>query len=83
MVDPASGEVKKRAELAYPNSSGVLSTAGGIVVTALIDGTILAFERPNPRRVVADQRRVRIQRAADDLRGERQAIHRYCVGPVL
>jgi alcohol dehydrogenase (cytochrome c) len=44
MVDPASGEVKKRAELPYPNSSGVLSTAGGIVVTALIDGTILAFD---------------------------------------
>jgi len=44
MADPGSGEVKKRAELPYPNSAGVLSTAGGIVVTALIDGTILAYD---------------------------------------
>ncbi len=35
-----SGEIKKRIDLPYPNSAGVLSTAGGIVVTALIDGTV-------------------------------------------
>ena len=28
----------------YANSAGVLSTAGGIVVTALIDGTVLAYD---------------------------------------
>ncbi len=28
----------------YPNSSGVLATAGGIVVTALLDGTIMALD---------------------------------------
>jgi len=44
MLDPASGTVKKRAELPYPNYSGVLSTAGGVVFTALLDGTILAFD---------------------------------------
>jgi alcohol dehydrogenase (cytochrome c) len=44
MLDPATGELKKRVELPYPNYSGVLSTAGGIVVTALLDGTILAFD---------------------------------------
>src|SRR6266571_163633 len=42
-VDPATSEVKMRKELPYPNFAGVLSTAGGIVVTALLDGTILAF----------------------------------------
>jgi glucose dehydrogenase len=44
VVDPGSGEVKKRVELPYPNSSGALATAGGIVVTAMIDGTILAYD---------------------------------------
>jgi alcohol dehydrogenase (cytochrome c) len=44
MLDPATGELKKRVDTPYPNSAGVLSTAGGIVVTALLDGTILAFD---------------------------------------
>ncbi len=44
MLDPTTGEVKKRADLPYPNSAGVLSTGGGIVLTALIDGTILAYD---------------------------------------
>jgi len=44
VLDPASGEVKRRKEHAYPNHSGVLTTAGGIVVTALLDGTIVAYD---------------------------------------
>jgi alcohol dehydrogenase (cytochrome c) len=44
VVDPASGELKMRKELPYGNHSGVLTTAGGIVVTALLDGTIVAFD---------------------------------------
>ncbi len=44
MFDPGSGEVKKRVDLPYPNAAGVLSTAGGLVVTAMIDGTILAYD---------------------------------------
>ena len=44
VVDPASGEFKLRKELPYGNHSGVLATAGGIVVTALLDGTILAYD---------------------------------------
>jgi alcohol dehydrogenase (cytochrome c) len=44
MLDPASGELKKRVDLPYPNMAGALTTAGGIVVTALLDGTILAFD---------------------------------------
>jgi alcohol dehydrogenase (cytochrome c) len=44
MLDPGTGELKKRIELPYPNYAGALTTAGGIVVTALIDGTILAFD---------------------------------------
>ena len=33
-----------RKELPYPDLSGVLTTAGGIVVTAMLDGTIVAFD---------------------------------------
>jgi alcohol dehydrogenase (cytochrome c) len=44
MVDPATSEVKKRIDLPFPNFAGVLSTAGGIVVTALLDGTIVALD---------------------------------------
>jgi alcohol dehydrogenase (cytochrome c) len=43
-LDPGTGEVKKRVETPYSNSAGVLSTAGGIVITALIDGTVLAYD---------------------------------------
>jgi len=44
VVDPATGELKLRKDLPYANHAGVLVTAGGIVVTALLDGTILAFD---------------------------------------
>jgi alcohol dehydrogenase (cytochrome c) len=44
MVDPSSGELKKRVEFPYPNSSGVLSTAGGVVMTGLLDGTLVALD---------------------------------------
>jgi alcohol dehydrogenase (cytochrome c) len=44
VVDPLTAEVKMRKELPYPDLSGVLTTAGGIVVTAMLDGTIVAFD---------------------------------------
>ena len=44
VVDPMTAEVKARKELPYPDLSGVLTTAGGIVVTAMLDGTIVAFD---------------------------------------
>ncbi len=43
-IDPATAAVKGRKEFPYPNFAGVLSTAGGIVVTALLDGTIVALD---------------------------------------
>ena len=36
--------MKKRVEFPYPNSSGVLSTAGGVVMTGLLDGTLVALD---------------------------------------
>jgi alcohol dehydrogenase (cytochrome c) len=44
MLDPTTSVVKKRLDLPYPNFAGVLSTAGGIVVTALLDGTVIALD---------------------------------------
>jgi alcohol dehydrogenase (cytochrome c) len=44
VVDPVSGEVKMRKEHPYADHAGVLTTGGGIVVTALLDGTIVAYD---------------------------------------
>ena len=41
---PATGELKQRKPMPYPNTSGALATAGGIVVTALIEGTVMALD---------------------------------------
>ena len=44
VVDPATAEVKQRKAMPYANTTGALATAGGIVVTALIDGTVMALD---------------------------------------
>jgi alcohol dehydrogenase (cytochrome c) len=44
MADPVSGEVRKRVHSIYPNVSGVLTTAGGLVFTAYTDGTFAAYD---------------------------------------
>jgi alcohol dehydrogenase (cytochrome c) len=44
MLDPVTGELKKRADFPYQNSSGVLSTGGGLVFTGMLDGTLLALD---------------------------------------
>jgi len=43
-ADPTTGEVKKRVHIPYPDNSGALSTAGGLVFTAFSDGTIAAYD---------------------------------------
>jgi alcohol dehydrogenase (cytochrome c) len=43
-MDPLTGEVKKSIRLNYPNYSGALTTGGGLVFTALLDGTIAAYD---------------------------------------
>jgi alcohol dehydrogenase (cytochrome c) len=44
MLDPVTGEIKKRAEFPYQNSSGTLTSAGGLVFTGMLDGTLLALD---------------------------------------
>jgi len=43
-LDPATGAIKLRKTLPYPNFAGVLSTGGGLIFTALLDGTIVALD---------------------------------------
>jgi alcohol dehydrogenase (cytochrome c) len=43
-ADPVTGEVKNRIKLRYPNFSGTLVTAGGVVFLALLDGTVAAYD---------------------------------------
>jgi alcohol dehydrogenase (cytochrome c) len=43
-VDPMTGEIKKNVHLRYPNYSGTLATAGGLVFLGLLDGTVAAFD---------------------------------------
>src|SRR5215468_5593714 len=43
-VDPLTGEVQKSVHLRYPNYSGTLATAGGLVFLGLLDGTIAAYD---------------------------------------
>jgi alcohol dehydrogenase (cytochrome c) len=43
-ADPVTGEVKKSVHLRYPNSSGTLATAGGLIFLALADGTVAAYD---------------------------------------
>ena len=44
VVDPATSVVKQRKAMPYADTSGVLATGGGIVVTALIDGTVMVLD---------------------------------------
>jgi alcohol dehydrogenase (cytochrome c) len=43
-VDPFSQEITKNVHLAYPNTSGTLATAGGLIFLGLLDGTVAAFD---------------------------------------
>ena len=44
MADPLTGEIKKRAHSVYPNASGTLTTGGGLVFTAFMDGSFVAYD---------------------------------------
>ena len=39
-----TGEIKKSVHLRYPNYSGTLATAGGLIFLGLLDGTVAAFD---------------------------------------
>ena len=43
-VDPLTGEIKKNVHLRYPNYSGTVATAGGLIFLGLLDGTVAAFD---------------------------------------
>src|SRR6516165_5380891 len=43
-ADPVTQEIKKSIHLRYPTLSGALSTAGGLIFIALLDGTVAAYD---------------------------------------
>ncbi len=44
IADPFTGEIKRKVHVPYPNNSGALATAGGIVFTGYTDGTFVAYD---------------------------------------
>jgi len=44
VADPFTGEVKTKVRVPYPNNSGALATAGGLVFTGFTDGTFAAYD---------------------------------------
>jgi alcohol dehydrogenase (cytochrome c) len=44
VVDPFTGDVKKKLHKPYPNHSAALTTAGGLLFTGLIDGSLAAYD---------------------------------------
>jgi alcohol dehydrogenase (cytochrome c) len=44
VADPFTGEVKRKVRTPYPNNSGALATAGGVVFTGYTDGTFVAYD---------------------------------------
>jgi alcohol dehydrogenase (cytochrome c) len=43
-MDPLTGELKARIHIPYPNYSGALVTAGGVVFSGFTDGTFAAYD---------------------------------------
>src|SRR6267154_1772143 len=43
-IDPLTGDVKMKARIPYPNYSGAVATAGGLVFTGFTDGTMMALD---------------------------------------
>jgi len=44
VVDPFTGEVKKKIHNPYPNRSAALTTAGGLLFTGFVDGSFAAYD---------------------------------------
>jgi alcohol dehydrogenase (cytochrome c) len=44
VVDPFTGEVKKKLHKPYPNRSAALTTAGGLLFTGFVDGSFAAYD---------------------------------------
>jgi alcohol dehydrogenase (cytochrome c) len=44
VADPVTGEIKTKVHNIYPDVSGALTTAGGLVFTGYMDGTLVAYD---------------------------------------
>ena len=81
VADPLTGEVKKRAAHALSEHTAARCRPPAAWCSpASRDGTFVAYDDTTMEPAVEDQCRHRLQRAADDLRGRRQAVCRHPVG---
>ena len=79
-IDPVTGETKVSARLTYPPYAGVLATAGNLVFLGQLDGTFSAYDARTLQEVWSYNTGSGHQRAADQLLGQWQAIHRGAGG---
>ena len=50
-LDPVSGETKAKADLNYPNWSGLLATGGNLVFSGSVDGDFSAYDAKSLKEV--------------------------------
>ena len=50
-IDPITGDLKANTKLTYPNWSGALATAGGLVFTGHMDGEFTAYNAKDLKEV--------------------------------
>jgi alcohol dehydrogenase (cytochrome c) len=43
-MDPLTGETRVKVKIPYPNYSGALATAGGLVFSGFTDGSLIAYD---------------------------------------
>jgi len=79
-ADPLTGEIKKSVHLNYPNYSGHARDGRAARVSRARGRHGCGVRRHHTRPIVEDQCRLRLFRAADDVRGQRQAIYRDRLG---
>ena len=75
-LDPKTGEKKWDFKMVNYTECGVLSTGGDLVFGGGMDGTFVALDATHRRVAVARQPRRPQRQRPDQLRGQRQAIHR-------
>jgi alcohol dehydrogenase (cytochrome c) len=44
VVDPFTGDIRKKTHQPYPNHSAALTTAGGLIFTGFVDGSFAAYD---------------------------------------
>ena len=74
-IDPLSGEIKWEHKVISPPWGGVMSTAGNLVFGGTPEGVVFALDGRTGERLVVLRRQRASLCFADQLSGERKAVH--------